>query len=806
MPDNNQLDTILLDPIQLPYNNILTELDTTPRLVTGSQNTLIDFGGALINRGGTRTLANGSISGGQIQRMWAYETLEASPRTYILASVKVSSVWTMYYNAVDAGVLTGWTQMAALGDIRVSTRPHEVVVVRGRAYIKGFPSGSNADKLGLYQFYATGGTPVLTYWGMLGPTKPAQIYGCGLLLDGAINEYQTAIVVTSTQLTINGSSIGMPSAPFVVQCDYEQLYVTTVAGNNWTVTRGYNGTIADSHANNTAVIWRNWSASGHNVSTQFGWKYSYCWKNLAGHYSNRAPLVTNIEHMPSATGPFEKLVPKVKIPDVPSDTTNYPSILILRTTDGGGLFYPLTEVDNPGSAFDFEDKYFPTGASLASNITYDGPIYNRSLSAGNFVDPVEDEFLIDERIGPGLDTNSPLPTVATPKVVGVDAPTPSTSIVHHAGRIWVATENVLFYTSAEELPYGIPEEAADTSSSGNFFRFQDNIAQIFSLGINLYVCTVAGRVLEVNGVSKETFNVQPRLESVGAPAGHPHAICRAGDKLFLLSRDYHIYMIDENSERIISHPLNSELKSAVEAGREIQMAYFTELDKNWLVVSACDRTTPANSRTWVCDMWKTQRLSRNYSENLERTSQRIPEYTYDFWNAPWTINSTAQVVARYTRAHNAQRLYFAVYSGTTSQLVYYDPTYLYDDLPSGNGNKYDWNATTSLMSTPPGNLINQLREPGTHPSGYCITLERSQTTNDMDPHIAVFIDDLWQCAELTKVETDQYIKDSKGFRILKAYVNNIGRYFAAQLKHDRLTYGLKYHKLGITFQPTWTPN
>ena len=806
MPDNNQLDTILLDPLQLPYNNILTELDTTPRLVSGSQNTLIDFGGALTNRGGTRLLSNGSISGGQIQRMWAYETMEASPRTYILASVKVSSVWTMYYNAVDSGVLSGWTQMAALGDLRSSTRPHEVVVVRGKAYIKGYPSGAGSDKLGLYQFYATGGTPVVTYWGLLGPTKPAQLYGTGLLLTTAINESQTSFVVTGTALTCNGASIGFPATPFVVQCDFEQMNVTGIAGTTWTVTRGYNGTQSDSHLAQTALIYRGWSASGHNVSTQIGWRYSYCWKNLAGHYSNRAPLTTNLEQMPSSSGPFQQLIPNFLIPDVPTDTANYPSVLVLRTTDGGGTFYPLTEVDNPGTAFNFYDKYFPTGAALSPTVIYDGPIYNRSISGSAFVDPVEDEFLIGDQVGPGLDTNSPLPTVTTPKVVGVDAPEPSTSPVYHMGRVWLGVNNILFYTSLEELPYGIPEEACDTSSNGNFFRFQDNISQIFSMGDRLLIFTVTGRVLELTGVSKETFTITPRLEGVGMPLGHPHAICRAGDKLFCLSRDYHIYMIDQSSERIISHPLKAEIMDAVTAGREIQLSYYTDNDKNWLVVSANDRTTPTNSRQWVCDLWKTQRLSRNYSENLERTSQRIPEYTYDFWNAPWTINSVAQVVGRYTRANNAQRLYFAVYSGTTSQLVYYDPTYLFDDTAAASGNKYYFAAITSLMLTPPGNLVNTLREPAVHPAAYCLTLARNQTPNDRDPDMSFYVDDTWTHPTPVPRLRDQYTFDSRGFRIVKGMINRTGKYFALALRQNKLTYAIKYHNLSLTFQPTWTPN
>ena len=801
MPANNQIESVLLDPLQLPYNNILNELDRTPRLVTGSQNTLITFGGALSSRGGTRAMSNGSLTG-RIVRLWSYETLEASPRTYLLASVYTGSAYTMYYNAVDAGVLSGWTQMTALGDLRASTRAHEVVVVRGRAYIKGYPNGAGSDKLGMYQWYATGGTVVTTYWGLLGPTAPATLKGSARRLNGAINESQTAITVSSTAI-----GAALPATPFVVQCEFEQMNVTSIGGGtNWTVTRGYNGTTSASHIDGSMLVYRNWSASTHNTQASIGWKYSYCWKNLAGHYSNRAPLQTNYDQMPSFSGPVNKLIPKFTV-TAPSDTTNYPSVLILRTTDGGGTLYPLTEIDNTATSIDFEDKYFPTGTGLASNVIYDGPIYNRTIPAGSFVDPVEDEYLIGDQQGPGLDTNSPLPTVLAPLVTGTDAPSTFTSsLVYHMGRIWLAIGNVLFFTSAEELPIGIPEEASDTSSAGNFYRFQDNIAQIYSMGDRLYIFTVTGRVLELTGVSKETFTVLPVAEGIGAPTGHPHAICRANDKLFVLSRDYHLYMMDTDSRRIISHPLTTELISKAQAGAEIQLSYFTDNEKSWLVVGAYDRATPTNSRVWVCDLYKTQRLSRNYSDNIERSSQDLPEKVYDFWNAPWTIRASAQLVGRWTRADNSQRLYFSAYDGTTSQIVYYDATYQADDLPGGSFVEYDWRAYTNLMQTPSGNLINQIRQPNVHPAAYAITLERSQTANDQDPGVSVFIDDLWTSPIPVKLVKDQYTKDSRGFRIVQGHINREGKYFALQFRQDALSFSIKIHKFHMAFDANYSTN
>ena len=67
-------------------------------------------------------------------------------------------------------------------------------------------------------------------------------------LNGAVDDTTTSWTVT------DGSTY--PAAPFTARCETEVVLVTAKSGTNdvnWTVTRGYDGTTAASHADATAV-------------------------------------------------------------------------------------------------------------------------------------------------------------------------------------------------------------------------------------------------------------------------------------------------------------------------------------------------------------------------------------------------------------------------------------------------------------------------------------------------------------------------------------------------------------------------
>lgn len=68
----------------------------------------------------------------------------------------------------------------------------------------------------------------------------------GTTLNGAIDSSVTSINVTSAS--------GWPTAPYTIQVDNEKLRVTNVVSNTLTVTRGFDGTTAASHADLAEVL------------------------------------------------------------------------------------------------------------------------------------------------------------------------------------------------------------------------------------------------------------------------------------------------------------------------------------------------------------------------------------------------------------------------------------------------------------------------------------------------------------------------------------------------------------------------
>lgn len=75
---------------------------------------------------------------------------------------------------------------------------------------------------------------------------PARIYCLHLPADtflDAIDDVTTSVTVTS--------STGWPAVPFVITVEDEDLNVTAIDGNEWTVERGHNGTTPASHADAT---------------------------------------------------------------------------------------------------------------------------------------------------------------------------------------------------------------------------------------------------------------------------------------------------------------------------------------------------------------------------------------------------------------------------------------------------------------------------------------------------------------------------------------------------------------------------
>lgn len=769
MSQNTSWDSIQLEKIDLSYDLSQAELSTDPRFVSGL-NAWVTLGGKLCKRPGT-TFVNGTVTGAyRIDRLWIYETTETPPQVYLMASMYSNvfgvGTWSLWHTVVDP--LGGWIQVSNIRNINQSTRPHEGVVSRGIFYAKGYPAAGQ-DKIGTVLFDGTA-TALASgaqtrYWGIEAPIVPAALVGAVTNTSAAIDASATALFVTNTIST---------ATPFRITLDYEEMTVTNKgAGLNWTVIRGVNGTTAVAHATNTLVVWRNWRASSHQVTVNVSWAYTYAYKSLTGQVSNRAPLETNPDKLPSRTGPFKDLIPTFALQGT-NRADLIPTIVVFRSSDGGGTYYELEEIPNTGPG----------------TIVYYDDSFESGISGGTFNDPLPDNLLDQETKAPTLTSNGVPPAVLAPQITGVDTPISSSPIAFYSGRLWYALGNVVFYSGDEEITLGIPEESWPSGLNGNFFRFQYQVVNVAATTTALYIFTVQ-TIYQITGTNKETFNVNPIFENYGAPYGQPRAVTAYEDSLIFLSQDYRIIRIKDNTAEVISDPLGDDILDAVNNGAEIDIKFWSNLDKEWIVVAAWDQANPENSREWIFDIKKSKIEAK------------------PFWSVPWTIQGTAMASGRDSADvdHSQRELLFAIFNPTLGQslLTKLDASGatasdFIPNTPTEIG--YEFDVVTNVFMVPPGNHVNKLRQPAITPNMYDIALDRLLFDGDTDPKISYYLDDLWTYPITPDMfEEPARRPPSKGYETIIVPVNSVCQHIAIEINKISSKEPFACENLILTFEP-----
>jgi hypothetical protein len=503
------------------------------------------------------------------------------------------------------------------------------------------------------------------------------------------------------------------------------------------------------------------------------WEYSYAWKTNTGQITNRAPAETNPDNLPSLTGPFVNLLPKITVQGY-SDTTRVPKIVIYRTTDGGGTFFKVAEVTNTGAGnITFEDKYLAT--------------------AGGNTDPIPDKNLNTQEIAPTLNSNSPPPTVVSPKVIGTDTPDAATPIASYASRLWYAIGNTLFYSANEELNTGIPEESWPSGTFGNFYKFQYPVVAVEGTTDALYIVTTQA-TYTLTGTNRETFNVKPILNNIGGAQNQPRAFTKYGDALVWLTNDLRIAILQGDNYRTISEPLGSDYVTLINSGAQIDLRYWADLDREWLVLTAI-MSTSSSSRTWVYDI------------------EKSVQHKMDFWNSPWTIPASAVVSGRARESQSQRRLLFFMWdnssgNGLLSRIATTTETKATDDLPAPSGllSAYDFWFKTSLFQVPPGDHVNSLRRPGLLPIIYDFFVERTKYDYDTDPEVYYYIDDLWTNPIPTFAEDEARADPTRGYKQLFYPVQTKGRRIALELRKLASKEAFELQNFVILFQADTSSN
>jgi hypothetical protein len=547
---------------------------------------------------------------GRIDKVWEYDTLPDSngiSYKYYIISVYNQGInkWTLYiYNQLFTTVST-----PTLRDTNNSVRVHEIVIYKGKAYVKSFPSSSSSEKLGTIIIDGSGGTLTFRPWGILPPATPARITGKITKLNGNITDTAGTITVYDTT--------GF-SASGRIQIGYELIDYTGKTATTFTgCTRGAAGTDKQPHDDLEMVLQRDWTASDHKVDVNDGWYYSYAYKSITGQVSSRAPISTNPDLLPSYTGPFFDLIPRVTLQGH-ADTTNIPKIVVYRTTDGGGTFLKLEEIDNPG----------------AGPFTY----YDDSLGSGalstTYKDPLPDNVLDGEKreYGPSTTSNDPPPVVEPPLVTGTD--TPSTlcySMAVYAGRIWILLGKNLYYSSREELITGINEESFASGTKGNFIPLGELGVGLQATSRGLYVLTT-DKLIKINGTTRDTFTDVQISALGGARPNHSKMgrnITATREGFAFIASDYNIVLVEEDQSNIISDPV---VRVWRRSGRNINdIQYYRDYDYELLLCSYNNYifgVSDPKTEWYFYDIKKSKTLK------------------HDIWWPVWRMNSWTHLVTK----------------------------------------------------------------------------------------------------------------------------------------------------------------
>ena len=694
MPQAEQLDSLTLDSLVFPYDRITGELRDEPRLIRGL-NMFTTRGQKLTKRSGTKLLTDSDHTAKAV-RVVSYETLDTPAKVYYLASFYTGTDYEVRYLDLDAGT-PAWTSVGTLRDVDDSTRPNELLVHKGKVYIKSYPG--SGDKYGTVVWESVGGTPALKLWGLPKPTEPVHI----------------------------------------------------AAPGTWSV-----------------------NTNAHTITVRFGWKYAYAWVSSTGHVSSRSPQETNPDVNPSDTGAFTFAASAGKCPEVVvqghADTTNIPYINIYRTFDGGGSFYFLAQIANSGSG----------------NITYVDDDLESGAGGGNFDDPIPDTVLDISQKAPDTVTNDPPPSVNPPSVVGTANVAPSTHMVSWAGRIWYAIGSRLHYSSNEELDDGVGEEAFRSGLLGNFFDADHEITGFSPTKEALFVHTIKGTHW-VRGSTKDTFDFRLYLNDIGGARDHSRAYCPVGEGAAWVTQDFRVAIVTETAEvSIVSDPLFTDIVDIVNAGAELEITHWSELEKDLLIVNAHNITTPSSSRQWVLD--------------LKRSAQA------PFWNVPWSINSTACCSGRASQGIINRRLVWAVWETNTMELVRWDPTgrTATDHLPISGNVGIDWYVDTWLITNPAGNHVNQLAKGHRTPVVERLIFDRSVFEPDVDPNVYYYLDDFWTSPKPTQAVVDPPARRTQvntAYKTFSVAVNEAGYRIAIRLQKTADQRLFELHGITVVWEP-----
>lgn len=643
MPDSRDFDVQWLSNLRLPYDVTTKELsDTEPRLVAGSQNVYVTLGGKIsIAPGFNETAGSQSLSG------LALASASFRPDRLVIYETLESPV-KVYLITSQMNFSTGFWEAYYC---RIDSGLIAWTKVDGGANLRSVQQSTRP-----HEIVVDRGLCFIKAFPNAGGDK----YG-SVIFDGSI------------------PNPGSNSAPSIYP---------------W-------GIIPPTLSAFTQSL--PWPSSTNPVTVIFYWVYTYAWKDLLGNYSCHAPVVITPGQLGNAnTTPFVNLCPKVALQGN-ADTVNLPKVGVFRSTDGGGTYYFLEDVTNPGAgSFIYTDQHSPLGGT--------NPFPDASLNTFN--------------VAPDLVTNLPPPPIrgAVGQVTGVSQVDPSTSIAVFARRLWYGAGNRLFFSGQEEVLNGVPEECWPNCNGlgpATQYLLAGQTRQVIKAKSALWI-TTANEILYETGTDLSNFLLNDAVNDIAGLAGNNLAGTSINDTAFFVSQDFQVYRLRLGVEpENISLPLGNAIKVAYAAcvAPQIELECYNRDGNTWLIVNVLDQSTTSNGKQYVFDL----------NNNM--------------WFAPWNKQLGPMAYGRLRDNDPSNYLIGAInYSdahwhfGVLDQTATADIGGLQGIAPVIQTNLFSlaagWGAHTSLINAP-----------AVMPVVAYLVLERTKFGGDSDPGVSYRLDE-----------------------------------------------------------------
>lgn len=726
MPSPSAIDSTELTSLALPFEPNQGYLSEKPCLVDGSD-CYTTWGGTLKKRPPIKAFGpilrrdTGAQMAMYAARLWIYRTLDPIPFVYVVGS---------FYNTTTTAFELWWAEISYNNVSDVTDW------IKAENYSYNLGSPLLIQNLSQYPHEA--------------------LIKRGKLFVKSFPSVQTQVTSADTPGAV------LPN------------YILDGTGGNITVHRwGALGPTTATALTNPA----GWSAAANAITVRLGWIYTYTWVKESGQETNHAPLETNPDKSPSATGPFTNKIPAMT-GEAPFNNAEFPFINMYRTTDGGGTFFFLKQIPNntTDGTFSFSDTYQESGAG-----------------GGVFSDPLADANLDTQQVSPTTQSNSPPPTVTPPLVTGVDPPQRCTRMVEHSGRIWFGIQDYLFYSALEELNAGVPEESFPSGVAlPNFFRVPSHIAHLISTPSGLLVTLQTGQTLRINGTAKATFNPQPFLGGIGGNGSHRDAATEAREYAAWLTQDYRVAIAQGESYAVISNPLGAHFRVESEANADLQFVFWTQDDKEWLIIGALNAADTTASHWHIYDFQWAERVKS------------------DFWYPEWDIKCTAITSGQSSVTATDNKLFAAMWDGTKMQLGILDHQFagtIADLNPTtqAQDDTYGIDFTLALQQVPAGDHVNERIRPDASWPAKNLAYERTVfgTAGEADAAASVYYDDFFTTPVSLKPPSPPPRRaQSIGYKtVIHNDVLRVCKHIAVRLTWPDGAWQVEVHQLYVGWQP-----